>query len=332
MATRKASAKERTAAGDEVQEVEATVIESCPELSAGELAVPEVVGNIEQVSAYVVAVAERYQTFDIADEDCYRAAKGYRSDVRKVKVGIEAERKRVDAVYDTPRKEWDERVRKMLAPLTALDEGFKERLDAYDGEARERRTRALQEHYSDMAPAMVELVPYETLEAHGNGKWTNRTTTEAQAFADLESVVSGVAADERTIDGLDMSDDERRQAKADYFATLDLGSAIRGLKERREREAAVRALEDGRAEMAVAQDPTDVPDEPDAVPAPFPAPVPMAPVPMAPEPSHPWVVVVESATKGQMQELARQLGSLGVEGHIMGGTLAQAYGRQTNGR
>ena len=76
------------------------------------------------------------------------------------------------------------------------------------------------------------------------------------------------------------------------------------------------------------------PDPVEAPPAPAPDTAPQAPAaPPAPtfsepgEATAPWVVVVEAATRSQMELVAKAIGSLGVRGRVLPGTLAQALDR-----
>lgn len=139
--------------------------------------------------------------------------------------------------------------------------------------------------------------------------------------------------------------ERRRQREALEEAERRRAEAERQERERAEREEARAREEAERAErsrreraglgpeppaatQAVEEAPGPVPVGPAPLP---PEPVPMAPaapVPVAPEPLRPWVVVVASATKSQMEEVARALSALGVSGSVRAGTVAQVAARE----
>lgn len=200
--------------------------------------------------ARVSELAAQYKVPDeIADNEQYKAAKASRASVRKDAAALDAERKAMTREMDEALARFRDGVKGVLAPLTELDVAYKAALDAYDERWGAERRAVLQAAYDEYAPDLVPLVPLDRLIAlRGSEKgrqWLGRTTNVEAAKASLRAAVDAIASDEealaRSVDPEDMEG-----AKADLFATLDLGAAIRNAQARAEQRERVRRLEEER--------------------------------------------------------------------------------------
>lgn len=364
----------------------------------------------------VAGIAAEYQPREITSRDEYRQCKRERAAARKAIKAVEDERRqKLGAIKDAVRG-IEAEVRDLLEPLRGIDDGYREAIEAYERARHQAVLAEADAHYRELAPDLADMVPLSRLEeAYGlEGKWSSASMTGPRLCQLVDGYVDAIAADERTIEQLELPEEETRALKADFFSTLDLSAALRRANERkakreeverleaeraerrrqrealeeaeRRRQEAERAererLEREEAERAAAEAerrareetehearlreaeearlrraeagmepaaPGDAPMAPEAAPAPefapfapMPEEVEAPPVPMpdtapqapaAPifsEPGEepvPWVVVVDAATRSQMEMVAKAIGSLGVRGRVLPGTLAQAFDR-----
>lgn len=132
---------------------------------------------------------------------------------------------------------------------------------------------------------------------------------------------------------LEREEAERAEAEAARVAKEE---AERQERLREAEEARQRRIETGQEAHEAAPAPefapfAPMPEQVEAPPAPMPDTAPQAPAaPIFSEPGEapvPWVVVVDAATRSQMELVAKAIGSLGVRGRVLPGTLAQALDR-----
>lgn len=193
----------------------------------------------------------------VIDEATYRSAKASRKELRQVIGEVDGGRKAATAelrqLLDRIKSDTDG----VLADARARDAALKAEVDAWDAQAVERKKQELAEAYGQFAPALVPLVPFERIwdELAPVNKWANKGTNIEQAKEQLYAYVERIGQDERTIDGLDMPDEDREQVKADFFGSLDLGDAIARERERVARREHVAELERMRQEQAAEPEP-----------------------------------------------------------------------------
>lgn len=134
---------------------------------------------------------------------------------------------------------------------------------------------------------------------------------------------------------------ERREREEAERAEAEAARVAKEEAERQERlreaeEARQRRIETGQEAHEAAPAPefapfAPMPEEVEAPPVPMPDTAPQAPAaPIFSEPGEApvtWVVVVDAATRSQMEMVAKAIGSLGVRGRVLPGTLAQAFDR-----
>lgn len=197
-------------------------------------------------------LAAEYQPREILTDDDYKQSKRERAGARK---DIAALKSRYDegmrAIKDAIR-EADARTKAALAPLDAIDGGYKAEVDAYEERWKAGRRAMLAEEYEGFAPDLVPLVPFERLMARfGSDKgaqWDARSTGESKAIEAMQAAVESIAKDEQTIDSSPYADEDKAALKADYFSTLDLSGALRRRQEAKEQMEKVADLEKGREE------------------------------------------------------------------------------------
>lgn len=186
---------------------------------------------------------------EIADERAYKDAKASRAAVRKDAAELDAERKRMTREMDDALKRFRTDVKGVLEPLTELDAAYRAALDEYEARWGAQRRAELQAAYDEYAPDLVPLVPLDRLvtrygSERGKG-WLMRSTNVEAAKAGLRGAIDGVAAGEQTLEAA-VDPDDLEGAKADYFATLDLGRAIADAQARAAQRERVRRLEEER--------------------------------------------------------------------------------------
>ena len=272
-------------------------------------------------------VAERCDLYkppsEITTEAQYRDAKAARTQCRKDAQEIDNERKALLRGMEDALKKFKSEVKDVLSPLTDLDSQYKELLDSYDDMLRASREIELAQEYQDLAPYLVELVPFERiLGRYGNERgsvWLNKSTNIVLAKQMLADAIERIAADEKLIDDV-VSADELEQTKAIYFQTLDLQSALSEAKRLREQRERVQELERIRSEQATVPTPEPVASQPHQ--------------PEAEEPvqherpasdAHPWVIDMV-CTREQANMVADFMRSNGIRfNRIYSGTIADAY-------
>ena len=228
----------------EVQEVTAEPIEQDIEPMSGlDLLVADITEQAQRLAA-------EYMPREIANEDEYKQSKRERAGARK---DIAALRQRytdsMRAIKDAVSAA-DAKTKAALAPLDAVDAGYKREVDAYEERWKMERRSLLAQEYADFAPDLLDLVPFDRLLArHGQEKgkqWDARSLSDPQAIAAMQEAVGRIAADERTIDDGPWSDEDKAYLKADYFQTLDLSGALRRTQEAKDQRERVARLEEER--------------------------------------------------------------------------------------
>lgn len=285
-----------------VEEVEATVID-----------VPEVMSDADRWLAGaredVAALVAKYGTHEISSEADYRDIKSARTMLRKDIAQLEAQRKAKTKALDEALSRFRSEAARVMAPLAEREAGYKAQLDEWEAGARDRRTEYLRAAYEDYAPALVPLVPLETLVgrfAKQDGWFLKKVTDEGAADL-MRRRLDTVASEWGSIDNLDMTDAERRRCKSAYTSTLDYGAAVRLIADERQRLAHVAEIE--AAQAAPAPDP-----EPQPAPAPTPEPA-TEPAPMpAPEPETVTCRFEITCTREQMDGLMAYLRANGIHG------------------
>lgn len=327
-------------------EVEAEVIEEGRELTVS-FVPASIEANFDALERHVDALLAPYEgaTYDLASEGAVRDAKRDRAYLNGVAKDIDERRKAVKREYMRPYDAFDSRATAIVAKVRAASSSIKAQLDEAEGRRREGRLAELREHYEGFAGLLAPVVPYERFH---EDRWLNKTVRPAKAFEELDAKVEKVAKDWEALRERE-GEDHYDLAERTFFSTLDLGAALSAARQAREEDERIAALREAvdaaptPAEEPAPPEPSEAPVEAPPAPAPAPAPTPApapAPAPMpapapapspAPDAPRPWVVVIPSATRQDMERLAQVLQMAGVRGVVMQGTLAQAYEREACG-
>lgn len=209
----------------------------------------------------VQKICSQYAPHAITKQSEYKQAKRERTSARKAIAEIEDARKEKTAAIKQAVKDFEARVKDVLEPLTSIDAGYKAEIDAWERESYQRKLAYVQQQYEELAPALVELVPFSRLrDAYSAAeKWENITTQEQTIVESIEAHVSQIASDEKAIDAMQLDAHDTKALKADYFSCLSLGDAMRRHTERKEQQKRVAALEAQR--KAIDTTPTMTPEE-----------------------------------------------------------------------
>lgn len=323
---------------EKVTEVEAEVVEDgglsvsfTPAAIAANFAALD-----ERVSRMIAGYAEA--RYDLTDEDAVKQAKRDRSYLNGIAREIDERRRAVKREYMRPYDEFESQANAVTAKVKAASANIKVQLDEAEGMRKSRAYAALEEYYEDLAGLLAPVVPYERIH---EDRWLNKTFGEARARQAIDERVSRVATDWETLKA--QADMPRYEvAERVFFETLDLGAALTAAREAREAEERIAELRE--AVEGPAEPEPEPATEPATAAAPAPVAPPAPPAPPAPAPARdaatrqdeprPWVVIVPSATRQDMERLAQVLGMAEVSGVIRRGTLEEVYMREVaaNGR
>lgn len=222
----------------------------------------------------VAGIAAEYQPREITSRDEYRQSKRERTAARKAIKAVEDERRqKLGAIKDAVRG-IEAEVRDLLEPLRGIDDGYREAIEAYERARHQAVLAEADAHYRELAPDLADMVPLSRLEeAYGiEDKWSSASMTGPRLCQLVDGYVDAIAADERTIEQLELPEEETRALKADFFSTLDLSAALRRANERKAKREEVERLEAERAERRRQEDAMAAGTA--SAPAPTPAPAP----------------------------------------------------------
>lgn len=189
--------------------------------------------------------------------------KACRRDVNAIVNSVEDGRKAVKREYMRAYDEFEAMVKELLSEPKAISEQLKRALDAKEDERKALLRQGIEASYEDYAPALVPVVPFDRIM---EPKWLNKTYGPKKAVEEMYAKVDAIAKDWKSLQGMRDSMTYYDEAEAEFFRTLDLGSAINLNTRRTEEQARINAL---RAEVEAnraAAEPEPVP-EPEPEPA-----------------------------------------------------------------
>lgn len=261
-------------------DVEAEVIEAPAALTEADRWLAEQRERVE-------ARAKDFEAFDITTAEQYRDAKAQRKALRALIAEVDGDKKRMTKQLRDTLTSFNDAVGGILAGLKAEDAQYKSELDRWERQAVLDRDARVEERYRDEWPDLAEQVPYSRLRERYGAEWKadNYGTKEAAIWKGVEQACEAVSADVNSlraqthVDGVELTEDDRRDLMADYLRTLDQRAAMGACISRvRQREALRRAEEERRAweaEQAARQ--AAIEYDAAASPEPGPAPAPVAP-------------------------------------------------------
>lgn len=313
------------------QALEPDVIEA-PEQTAGgrvlDLAIYEsqpggaIRSNIDDIVASVESMLDELGTWDVVDEETYRAAKETRTQIRKTRTVIDNERRRLKDLYEGPLRAFEAQVKRATGPLGIADLNFKKKIDEYESRLAADRKKLLAERYEELSPDFANVVSFDKfLELRApRGRrgddfvWLRRTTPEYKALADLESVLLSVIKEWDALGTQCANMQELDQIRSYYTDTLDVGAALTRLKGDRDREELIRQQREAEQEWLERQRQGQMQTQPDPKPT------------QAVEKVFEWNVRF-CATAGRAREAAQLLKQAGFTGRIIKG--AEILGKRS---
>lgn len=177
-----------------------------------------------------------YANVEITDDESYKAAKKYRADLNALKKEIDDARKLVTSGYRNKIDEFNQSVKELTEPLEQRQAEIGRMAGEWEGKKQRERYDTLRSAYESQFPALAEIVPFDTIDAHhrsGESSWYAAKVSGGKALAILADHVDQIGRDEAAIDALQLDDAERTQLKADYFECLDFAGAVTRSEERR---------------------------------------------------------------------------------------------------
>lgn len=200
---------------------------------------------LSEQSTKVESVLKDFAPHTIVDASDYKQSKRERTAARKAIAEIEEARKAKTKAVKEAVRDFETKVRDLLEPLSSIDANYKAEIELWEEQAYKQKLSYAREAYEDMAPALVDLVPFERIcdKYSKDEGWDKLTVTDEKVRLSVEGHISQIANDEKTIAAMGLDDDETAALKADYFSCLDLGDAMRRSTERRQQRERVAALE-----------------------------------------------------------------------------------------
>lgn len=204
--------------------------------------------NIDDIVESVESMLDELGTWDVVDEETYRAAKETRAHIRKTRNVIENERRRLKDLYEGPLRSFEAQVKRATGPLGIADLNFKKKITDYEARVASQRKEVLAQHYEELSPDFAALVPFDRFldlraprGSRGNDfVWLRRATPEYKALSELEGTLLGVVKEWDALGARCSNPQELDTLHAYYAETLDVGLALTRYQEDREREETIR--------------------------------------------------------------------------------------------
>ena len=278
-------------AEDKVIEVEPEPIEAPAVLTEAERWLAEQRERVE-------ARAADFTAFDITTPEQYRDAKAQRKALRALIAEVDGDKKRMTKRLRDTLTRFNSEVSGILAGLQEEDAQYRSELERWERQVVIERDARVEARYREEYPDLAAQVPYARLKERFGADWKadNYGTKEAAIWKGVEAACENVAGGLSTIgaqthvNGVELTEDDRRDLVADYLRTLDMASSLRACQQRVEQRESLRRAEAERAaweaEQAAVQAATDpgawggpLAGVPEAEPEPVSAPVASEPVP-----------------------------------------------------
>lgn len=271
---------------------EEKVIEAEAEVIEPPAALAEADRWLAEQRAKVEARAGDFSARRIESAEDYRQSKRERAALRRLISEVDGDRKRMTAAIDDALRGFRDATKGLLSGLADEEAAYKREISAWESRVVQERTAALAARYADEWPDLAEQVPYGLLSERFGAGWKadNYGTSEAAIWKGVEEAAGTVAGEVSTletmshVDGVELTEDDRRDLMADYLRGLDYAGAQRACVERVRRREAVRRAEEGRRAWEAEQRAREAVEAMDAAEraregAPEPACAPEAPAP-----------------------------------------------------
>lgn len=164
--------------------------------------------------------------------------KGKRAEINKAIKSVEDARKTVKREYNAPLAEFEAKVKELLAPAREVEAALGDEVRRREDERREGLRQGLERTYEDFAPALAEVVPFETI---CEPQWLTLSYGAAKAAEELEAKAAKAATDWQTLREMD-SVKQYDVAEREFFRTLNLGEALRAAEAASEEQSRIESL------------------------------------------------------------------------------------------
>lgn len=252
---------------------EERVIETTAEVIDAPAALTEADRWLAEQRERVEARAADFTAFDITTPEQYRDAKAQRKALRALIAEVDGDKKRMTRRLRDTLTRFNGEVAGILAGLQEEDAQYRSEIERWERQVVLERDARVEARYREEYPDLAAQVPYERLRARFGGEWKadNYGTKEAAIWKGAEAACESVAGDLETlraqthVNGVELTEDDRRDVVADYLRTLDLAGAQRACIGRVEQREALRRAEEERraweAEQRAAQAALDLDSE-----------------------------------------------------------------------
>jgi len=221
--------------------------------------------NFEAVKARIAEMIAIYEGVQVTPEYLPQAKKD-RAWLNSLVTSVDQKRKDIKARYMESLVAFEAEVKDTLAPVREASAAIDTQVKALEEAERIAKRGELVKHYADYAGALTDAVPFERIE---DPSWALKSTSLMAAFKAIEDRADGIAKDDAALDSLGL--EFIIDAKAEYFATLDMSRAIARNAEMIARREKALAAEAAKAEAAAYRAET-------AAPEPIPEPVAASPI------------------------------------------------------
>lgn len=180
-----------------------------------------------------------------------KQAKNDRAFLNALVASVEQKRKDAKAAYMEAYLAFEAEVKEHLAPVREASAAIDRQIKDLEAIERQEKRDNLAAYWEGCAGALAEVVPFSRIL---DDKWLNKSVSTRSVMEEMDKLVERIATDDQTLDSLQLS--HHIEAKAEYFATLDLSKAIARSKQLDEQEEAARRLEEIKNEnIAALQEP-----------------------------------------------------------------------------
>jgi hypothetical protein len=260
----------------------------------------DIEANFAALEAHIAGILEAYKGLVVTPEYLSEAKKD-RAYLNGLSKSLNQRRIEVKNQYMAPVTAFEERVKRLDAPIREASDAIDRQVKAFEEQERTTKRAELVKHYEDYARLIfLDGVPFERIE---DAKWLNKTCDLMAAFGEVEAIVERIARDEQTLTELNLS--HPTDAKTEYFATLDLAKAIARSKALDAEEERTRRFEAEKAEIMREAAGRVVPPTPIPAP-PEPEKVTLTLVSNTAEVARPWTITV-TCTRAQLEPVMAAL-------------------------
>jgi hypothetical protein len=269
----------------------------------------DIEANFAALEAHIAGILEAYKGLVVTPEYLSEAKKD-RAYLNGLSKSLNQRRIEVKNQYMAPVVAFEERVKRLDAPIREASEAIDRQVKAFEEQERVTKRAELVKHYEDYAGLILDAVPFERIE---RVEWLHKTCNLMAAFGEVEAIVERIARDEQTLTELNLS--HPTDAKTEYFATLDLAKAIARSKALDAEEERTRRFEAEKAEIMREAAGRVVPPTPIPAP-PEPEKVTLTLVSNTAEVARPWTITV-TCTRAQLEPVMAALQRQGLHGTVV---------------